>query len=56
MVHDFLDDQALLDGAVEHSPDQIDAALGEWQIRNPQRMIKDLIDIIEGVFLIDDSV
>ena len=43
MALDALDVDALVDVAVEHLADQVDAALAEGQVRHAQRVVEDLV-------------
>lgn len=47
--------ESLIDIAVQHRLDQINIPIGH-DPRDPQLVVKDLIDAVKGVFLIDEGV
>ena len=51
----LLDRQALRDVSVQHGADEVDAA-GAHDPWHPQLVVQNLVDAIEGVFFVDDSV
>lgn len=53
MLHHLRDSQPLVDITVQHPPDQIDAVLGERDKRDPERVVEDLVDVVERVLLVD---
>ncbi len=55
MTQHLLNGHPLLDIAIEHQPDQINAILAhdEW---NTQPMIHNLIDTVERILLVDDGI
>lgn len=56
VLHDLRNGQSVIDIAIEHPSDQVDTLFGEWQEGDPKRVIQDLIDIIERVFLVHNCV
>lgn len=56
MTHNFTDCQPVVDISIKHPSDKVDAIFRERQERNPKRMVQDFIDIVEWVFLVDDSI
>jgi hypothetical protein len=55
MLQHFRDADALIDVAVQHPSDQIDARLAH-DVRHAQVVVHDLVDAVERVFLVDDCV
>ena len=55
MLEHFANGDTTVDVAVEHEPDQIDAGLGH-DVGDAQVVVHDLVDAIERVLLIDNSV
>lgn len=56
MFHDFGNGIPIVDVAIEHFPDQINTIFGEWQIRDPQGVVQDFIDIVKWVLLVHHGV
>jgi hypothetical protein len=56
MLHNFRDRQAVVNIPIKHLPDQINAFLRERQEWYPERMVQDLIDVVEWVLFVDDGV
>ena len=56
MVHHFGNREPFIDLTVEHAANQVETLLGERQEGNPQRMVHDLVDVVEWVFLVYDRV
>jgi hypothetical protein len=56
MLHNFCDRQAVVNIAIKHLFDQINAVLRERQKWYSERMVQDLIDVVEWVFFVDDGV
>lgn len=56
MLYDLSDGQPLIDITVQHLTDQVDAVLRERDKRDPERMVQDLVDVVERVLLVDDRV
>jgi hypothetical protein len=56
MLHNFRDRQAVVNIPIKHLSDQINAFLRERQEWYPERMVQDLIDVVEWVFFVDDGV
>ena len=55
MLEDLADGDALLHVAVQHEPDQVDALLAH-DPGDAQVVVHDLVNGVEGVFLVDDGV
>lgn len=55
MVHNLLNRKSLLHVAVQHRPDQFNAPRTHL-IRYSQIAIHNLVNAIEGIFLVDDGV
>lgn len=50
------DGQTVVDIAVQHLADQIDAGFGEGKEGDAQGLIEDFVDVVEWVLLVDDRV
>lgn len=50
------DGQTVVDVAVQHLADQIDAGFGEGKEGDAEGVIEDLVDVVEWVLLVDDRV
>lgn len=55
MLHGLRNRQSALDISIQHRLDQIDIALAH-DPRDAELVIQDLVDAVEGVFLVDESV
>lgn len=55
MLQYLADSNSLLNVAVQHQPYKINALL-RHNPRHPKIMVHDLVDTVEGVFFVDDSV
>lgn len=56
VFHNFCDRQSIVDIAVKHFPDQVDAIFGKGKEGHTQRMVENLIDVVERVLFVDDGV
>lgn len=56
MLEDFGDGQSVVDVAVQHLADQVDAGFGEGEEGNAEWVVEDLVDVVERVLLIDNGV
>jgi hypothetical protein len=56
MLHSSRDSEPIINISIEHIPDQVDAVLGEGEERNTKRMVENLINVVEGIFLIYDCI
>lgn len=56
MLHNFRDGQSVVNITVEHPSDQVDAVLREREEGDPERMVQDLINVVEWILLVDDGV
>lgn len=52
MLHHLRDSQPLVDIPVQHPPDQVDAVFGERDERDPERVVEDLVDVVERVLFV----
>lgn len=55
MFHHLRDSQPLIDIAIQHRSDQLDALLAH-DPRHAQLVVHDLVDAVKGVFLVDEGV
>lgn len=55
MTSHFPYTDSLIDIAVQHSPDQFDASLAD-HVRHTQIMVHNLIDAVERILLVQDSI
>ena len=55
MPHDLRNTQPTINISIQHAPDQINALLAH-NPGNAQVVIHDLVDAVEGVFLVDEGV
>ena len=56
MLHDFSNGVTIIDITIEHFPNQIDAFLRERQEGNAQRVVQDLVDVVEWVLFVHNGV
>jgi hypothetical protein len=48
--------QTVVDIAVQHLPNQINAGFREGKEGNAERVVEDLVDVVEWILLVDDGV
>lgn len=56
MLKHLRDGQPVIDVAVQHLADQIDTIFREWEKGDAERMVKDLVNVVERILLVDDGV
>lgn len=56
MLEHLGDGQTVVNVAVQHLADQIDAGVGEREEGDAEGLIEDLVDIVEWVLLVNDRV
>lgn len=56
MVNNFRYCDSIVDVTVEHSADKIDAVLGEWEKGDSKGVIKNFVDVVEWILLVNDSI
>lgn len=56
MFKNFGNGQPVVDVAVQHLANQVDAGFGEGEERDAERVVENLVDIIKWVLLVDDGV
>lgn len=50
------DCQTAVNITVQHRAEQINACFREWQTGYAQRMVENLIHVVEGILLVDDRI
>ena len=50
------DGQPVINITIEHRADEVNAVFGEGEEGDSEGVVEDLVDVIEGVFLVDDRV
>lgn len=56
MLNNFRDRKPIVDIAIQHFANEINAVFGERQKRDAQRVVKDFVNVVERVFFIDNRV
>jgi hypothetical protein len=56
MLNNLCNRQSLIHIPIQHFLDQINAVFRERHKGYPQRVIQDLVDVVEGIFFINDGV
>lgn len=56
VVNHFRYRNSIVDVAVEHFANKIDAVLGEWQKGDSKGVIENLVDVVEWILLVNDSI
>lgn len=56
MRHDLGDIDPLVNFAFQHLADNVDTSFREGHERYPKRMVKDLVDVVEWILLVDNRI
>jgi hypothetical protein len=56
MFHHFRDRDSLVNIAIQHLADKVNACFGERDKRHAERVVEDFFNVVEWVFLVDDRV
>jgi hypothetical protein len=52
----FSDCEAIVDVAIEHCPDEVNACFRERKEGDAEWVVEDFVDVVEGVLLVDNGI